>query len=49
MAADGYSVQTGQKERGRVHHVGVHGVGAAWGPGETGATRVNSATGGSGA
>ncbi len=55
MAAGGYAVQAGtlkhaaQKERGREHHVGVHGVGAAWGSGELGATRVNSAAGGAGA
>ena len=43
MAEGGYAVQAwtlrhaAQEERGRGRHVGVHGVGAAWGPGESGA------------
>ncbi len=36
-------------EPGCVRHMGVHCVGAAWGPGESGATRVNAAAGDAGA
>ena len=54
IVVGGYAVQAGilrhavQEERARGCHVGVHGVGAAGGPGESSATRVIAAAGGSG-